>query len=430
MKLPRIGPDQPSESVVGFETEATIVPTLRGPHVPRSWRSGISRARRISSPRGSKGRPWTKLGGGLCAPGDVTRIGAALADALHSLHQQGVIHLDLKPSNVILRADGTAVLVDFGFAHHARYPDLLAEETRFGAGSAPYVSPEQLLGTRLDRRSDSFALGVVLVRDGDGEAPFRRAGHGRPQPVLARPPPPATLVPAIPPWMQGSSSAAWSRAPSTGTSRPRTWPSTCATRAGRPHAARDQGRAGRAARARSAVFARRAELGPRLRSPGTLLSRTPIVLVAVNTRPTSTTNGTRQSTRDLADARAQLRVPADSRPRFPVGGPARPPGAATAVDRAAGLPIQRLSLHAVPSDDPAEVIVELARHNNNVDLVVLGAPSEGGRAWPHRSPPRSPPRRGAACTSCACRNAELRGPPGGSLAVDCILLDPEVRAWF
>jgi serine/threonine protein kinase len=57
-----------------------------------------------------------------------------------------VVHLDLKPDNVIIKADATVVLIDFGLAYHAHFPDLLAEEHRFAAGSAPYISSEQVLG--------------------------------------------------------------------------------------------------------------------------------------------------------------------------------------------------------------------------------------------------------------------------------------------
>jgi len=60
----------------------------------------------------------------------VARLGAALATALHALHVQEAIHLDVKPSNVIVRPGGEAVLIDLGLAHHAHYPDLLAEEFR------------------------------------------------------------------------------------------------------------------------------------------------------------------------------------------------------------------------------------------------------------------------------------------------------------
>ena len=80
-----------------------------------------------------------------CRPTRSSAIGAALADALHSVHAQDVVHLDVKPENFICCGPtAAAVLLDFGFAHHAHYPDLLAEERHFAAGSAPYVSPEQL----------------------------------------------------------------------------------------------------------------------------------------------------------------------------------------------------------------------------------------------------------------------------------------------
>ena len=119
-------------------------------------------------------------------PDEVARIGAALADAVHSVHAQDVIHLDLKPENFMLRPTGEAVLLDFGFARHARYPDLLAEEQQFAAGSAAYVSPEQLQDDRSDPRSDLFALGVLLYELATGKQPFgqpRDAGRNARPPV-------------------------------------------------------------------------------------------------------------------------------------------------------------------------------------------------------------------------------------------------------
>ena len=56
------------------------------------------------------------------APEEIARLGAALALALHDLHRQDVVHLDLKPTNVIYRPSGEAVLIDFGLAHHGHYP--------------------------------------------------------------------------------------------------------------------------------------------------------------------------------------------------------------------------------------------------------------------------------------------------------------------
>jgi nucleotide-binding universal stress UspA family protein len=125
----------------------------------------------------------------------------------------------------------------------------------------------------------------------------------------------------------------------------------------------------------------RAEHGARLRSPGVLLSRTPIILVAVDTAHLD-------DERHPAIRFAISQFLALSKEFRLICLTVIPPAAnslehlvrlrhwVTPLD----LPTQRLTLHAVESGAPADVIVEFARHNN-VDLVVLGAPSEGGRAW-------------------------------------------------
>ena len=144
LKVPRLGGDGSSENVLGFETEATILATLEGPHVPRLVVAGdLARIPYIVE-EWIEGQTLEELfAGGPVPPAELASLGAATADALHSVHQQGVVHLDVKPGNVVLRRDGTAVLIDFGLSHHARYPDLHAEETRFRAGSAPYLAPDQ-----------------------------------------------------------------------------------------------------------------------------------------------------------------------------------------------------------------------------------------------------------------------------------------------
>src|SRR5208283_4234897 len=103
---------------------------------------------------------------------EVAAIGARVAEALHDLHQQQVIHHDLKPSNIMFRKDGTAVLIDLGLARHDRLPDLLAEQFRLPMGTGPYISPEQVLHNRTDTRSDLFALGVILYHLATGTRPY------------------------------------------------------------------------------------------------------------------------------------------------------------------------------------------------------------------------------------------------------------------
>ena len=178
---------------------------LAGPHVPRFVAAGdLARCAHVVMEK-VEGRPLSDwLGRGPVPASEVARLGAALAAALHDLHRQEVVHLDVKPSNVIVRPDGTAVLVDFGLARHAHYPDLLAEEFRHPVGSPPYMAPEQVLGLRSDPRSDVFALGAVLYELATGALPF-----GAPTTVaglrkrLWRDPlPPRALAAAVPEWLQ------------------------------------------------------------------------------------------------------------------------------------------------------------------------------------------------------------------------------------
>ena len=383
MKVPRVGPGEPSEGIIGFETEALIVPALKGPHVPGFVAAGDLATQPYLVTEWVEGRRLEDmLHGSPLDPAEVRRIGAALADALHSVHQQGVIHLDVKPENAILREDGTLVLIDFGFAHDARQPDLLAEETRFGVGSAPYVSPEQLLGTREDLRSDIFALGVVLYELATGTLPFGEPDSDVRNRLWLDPVPPAALAPGVAPWLQEiilrclepRAEARYQSA------------AHVAFDLRHPEQVAITGRATKAKRVGLVTHVRRfvrarAEHGPRLRSPDALLSRMPIVLVAIDTRRLG-------DERHVAIRVAVERILTLSDEYRLLCLTVIPPSE-TALEHLLhlrrwaaplGLDTRRLSLHAVDSGAPADVIVGLARYNN-VDLVVLGAPSEGGRAW-------------------------------------------------
>ncbi len=136
---------------------------------------------------------------------EVAAIGAKIAKALHSLHAQHVIHLDLKPSNVLVReTDGEVILIDFGLSHHGQLPDLMAEEFRLPYGTASYMAPEQVFGDRTDPRSDIFALGALMYFFATNRHPFGNPQtlKGLKRRVWDDPVPPRRLVPDMPPWLQ------------------------------------------------------------------------------------------------------------------------------------------------------------------------------------------------------------------------------------
>ena len=205
MKLARIGYGEASTQIVGFEVERMILPQLRGPHVPAFVAAGDY-----------EDQPWLvmeHLAGETLRPlldraplphAQVAALGALAANAVHALHQQDVVHLDIKPSNLLRRPDGSIALIDFGLSHHAHLPDLLAEQFRVPIGTAPYIAPEQVLGVRNDPRSDLFALGVTLYHLATGERPFGNptSEAGLRRRLYRDPPPPREIRPDIPRWLQ------------------------------------------------------------------------------------------------------------------------------------------------------------------------------------------------------------------------------------
>lgn len=94
---------------------------------------------------------------------------AELADAIHSAHQHGFIHCDIKPRNILLELAGSALITDFGLALRLGSP---ASEA---GGTPAYMSPEQATGGSLDRRSDIFSLGLVLYELLTGARPYQCA---------------------------------------------------------------------------------------------------------------------------------------------------------------------------------------------------------------------------------------------------------------
>ena len=173
MKIPLMRDFDDPTAIVGFEVEQMIIPTLSGVHVPKFMAAGDLSVQPYIVMEYIGGHSLrARLADAPLHYEELASIGARTSAALHDLHSQHVIHLDLKPSNVMFRPTGEAVLIDFGLSRHDRLPDLLAEEFRVPMGTGPYISPEQIRHMRNDPRSDLFALGVILYYLATAERPF------------------------------------------------------------------------------------------------------------------------------------------------------------------------------------------------------------------------------------------------------------------
>jgi len=102
---------------------------------------------------------------------EIVRVAHDIAAGLAFAHAQGVIHRDLKPDNVLLRSDGSAVITDFGIAR-AVSGYVASTGVNMTIGTPHYLSPEQAQGRPIDPRADFYALGVTLYKAATGEVPF------------------------------------------------------------------------------------------------------------------------------------------------------------------------------------------------------------------------------------------------------------------
>ena len=210
MKVPRMTAGDGAENIVGFEVEHQILQVLHGTHVPRFVAAGDLVSLPYLVMEHVQGLTLQQMldvhthDHTRATVPEMSRLGAAIARAAHSLHQQNTCHLDLKPANVLLHPDGHAVLLDFGLSCHAHYPDLLAEELRKAVGSPAWIAPEQVVGVRGDPRSDIFAIGVMLYELATGELPFGnpQTNGGMRQRLWMDPTPPRRLRDDLPEWFQ------------------------------------------------------------------------------------------------------------------------------------------------------------------------------------------------------------------------------------
>ena len=162
--------------------EARMAARLNHPHVCTVHEVGEADGQVYIAMELVEGKPLsTILGGGPLPVHQALRYGIQMADALAHAQERGVVHRDLKSSNVVITPEGRAKVLDFGLAKQLAGEELADATTEFGStltvpgsvvGTLAYMAPEQLRGQPADARSDIWALGVVLYEMLGEQRPF------------------------------------------------------------------------------------------------------------------------------------------------------------------------------------------------------------------------------------------------------------------
>jgi serine/threonine-protein kinase len=194
---------QDTDYAVRFEREAQAIALLEHPHIVRLYRYGEAQGVLYMAMQYIEGADLGfvlrsyRQDGEFIESEEASRIVREICLALDYAHSQGVIHRDVKPSNILLNKEGRAILTDFGLVL------LTAVGTRGEIfGSASYMSPEQAESSSLvTPQSDLYSVGVILYEMFTGQLPFKVENpmdlalmH-----INAPPPPPRLLRPALNP---------------------------------------------------------------------------------------------------------------------------------------------------------------------------------------------------------------------------------------
>ncbi len=168
------GPDDQDEFARRFKKEGRILAQLLHPNIVTIYDVGVSEDNQLFLSMeylsGSTLRDRIKLGLSFDSAIHIVR---SIAKTLGYAHAKGVIHRDVKPSNVMFRHDGTPVLTDFGVARMVIGSNTVRTMTGLTVGSPGYMSPEQAMGQGATIQSDLYSLGVVLYEMLAGYPPYQ-----------------------------------------------------------------------------------------------------------------------------------------------------------------------------------------------------------------------------------------------------------------
>lgn len=174
-----------AERLARFQREAEVLGSLNHPHIAAIHGIEEQDGTRALIMELVEGEDLsTIIARGPMPIEEALPIARQIADALEAAHEQGVVHRDLKPQNIKVRADGTVKVLDFGLAKAAdptttsgtvaNSPTITAQATRAGVilGTAAYMAPEQARGRAVDKRADIWAFGIVVFEMLSGRPAF------------------------------------------------------------------------------------------------------------------------------------------------------------------------------------------------------------------------------------------------------------------
>ncbi|HXV43844.1 MAG TPA: protein kinase [Anaerolineae bacterium] len=197
--LPRHFANDP-QFAARFDQEAKVLAKLQHPHILPVFDFGQADGYTyIVMPFLQSGDLTDLLAGQSLPLGQIRRLISQVGDALDYAHSRGLIHRDVKPSNVLLDERGNCLLTDFGIAKIVEGSSKLTV-TGGIIGTPAYMSPEQGMGEKVDGRSDIYALGIMLYEMATGRVPYQAE---TPMAVMIKHlndplPPPRRLNPALP----------------------------------------------------------------------------------------------------------------------------------------------------------------------------------------------------------------------------------------
>jgi serine/threonine-protein kinase len=202
LKMLLAGPYARPREMERFLREAEAVAGLRHPNIVQVYDVGDVDGRPYFTMELVEGSSLAEQIGGVPQPaGEAARLVAAVADAVQTAHQAGVVHRDLKPGNILLASDGAPKVTDFGLAHRLDGADGLTV-TGVPIGTPSYMAPEQARGDRaaIGPATDVYALGAILYELLTGRPPFKgeTATATLQQVVADEPVPPARLNARVP----------------------------------------------------------------------------------------------------------------------------------------------------------------------------------------------------------------------------------------